>query len=178
MGLKRIALTAAILGISSFAFSQGVTGINFRAGYFASGRYTKTAGGGNTNEGLEFGADIPVFPRISVPGFTNLSFAFSPSVVFLGSLSSGSSNGQVYRLLASASASIPTTSLYGRVGIGYATTSSTNLFSTKSSYDIDYTLGLPIVTKLPGIGLSAEITYHQSSAAVISGWTIGLSAKF
>ncbi len=166
--------------MATSASAQISTDIRFRIGYFASSRYTNKLGAGNTNEGLEFGADIPFLPAIPLgPGMGAATIAFSPSFVQLGSISNSSAKGQVYRALVTASAPLPQTGLYGRFGVGYAYAGGdSSLFSAKSAYVIDYTIGLPILTKLPVFSLAAEVTYHQSSQGTVGGWTLGLAAKF
>jgi hypothetical protein len=169
-----------MLAVPTLASAQLGFDSQFHFGYYASSRYTTKAGVGATNEGLEFGADIPILPKIPLgPGLGAMTIAFSPSVDLLGSVSKGSATGQVYRGLISAQAPIPQTGLYGRFGVGFGyATGNSNVFSSKTAYEIDYTLGLPIFTKLPVFSLSAEVTYHQSSQGTIGGWTLGVAGKF
>lgn len=177
--MRTFLLILALLAAPVAANSQ-VLGIGVRAGYTFSSSFKSKLGNSGSLQGPEVAVDIPVGLPLPIQGLGGLQFLVSPSLFTAqGGWSPSDFQGTVFRLVGCARASLPGSPLYVRVGAGYANASaSSSDFASRSSYETQYAVGIGVLNNLPAIKVTAELAYHQSPVAQISGWTIGLSVRF
>jgi|GEM_PF-6819340 len=107
---------AVLVAGSAMASAQGILGVRASLGYGWSGRFES-----NRLDSISFnGPELSLeFPMLRIPLVADLSFGAS---AFLGGrlISGGDNDGDVIKLLVNArTRTIPSTSLYGIVGLGY-----------------------------------------------------------
>lgn len=172
-------VSALVLAAPAVAGAQTL-GIGVRAGYTFSSSFTSRFGNSGTLQGPEFAVDVPIGLPLPINGLGGVQFLFSPSIMTAqGGWSLTDFQGTVYRVIAGAKLNLPNSPVYFRVGAGFAyATSQDNDFASVTAYETQWAIGVGLLNNVHAFNLSAEVAYHQSSAAEISGWTIGLAARF
>ena len=169
-----LALGLAVAGAAQAQLPSLPTSIGIRGGYYYGHDFSGIAPGSTARlEGLELGADMPLFHLAMV------ELRLSPTVVFGGSLRHGAdTDGNIYRIVANAKLKVPTQSWYVALGTGYAFTDNRggHQFNTTSG-----TVGQATVGIEPGGAMGLKLYYELSwifGDPQLSGLAFDVGIKF
>jgi hypothetical protein len=156
------------------AASAQVTGFRIRAGYGWSGSIPNTTTGSTHLVGPELGFDFPVMhlPLVEVN--------FTVDWLLGGQLSHGGDlDGNLYRLLLSARASIPSSKVSVFGGIGWATAQArAGEFGSFNGEVMQLGVGFPLGMNTPLLAPSLEVAATMASKSGLSGFSVSLAVHF
>jgi hypothetical protein len=172
MNAKLVSIFA--LATVAAAANAQLTGFRVRAGYGWSGSITNVNNNSRRLVGPEFGIDFPLthLPLIDV--------SLTGDVLLGGQLSHGSDlDGNLYRFLLSARASIPASRIAVFGGIGWATAQArSGEFGSINGQVMQLGVALPLGLKVPLLSPSLEIAGTIASKSGLSGYSVSLGIKF
>lgn len=184
--MQRTLLLATFAVLASTASAQVIRGgpldprdIKFRifVGWGKSDTFTNNSAQRVSLEGPEIGIDIPLQRPVSGGPI----LMFTPSVLMGGQLASGGdTDGYVYRVQVGMFTPLGAKGFYTRFGIGWSFAQARGgQFDNASGFSQKYTLGygLSLGANSP-LAATVEVSYHNASASVLSGFTVGTTLRF
>lgn len=151
-------------------------GLRVHLGYTTTNDFTLKDGTNAHLTGYELGVEFPVSKFSKV-----LTLNAYPSVLLGGKMGVGSLQGNVYRFMLSARATVPGSQFYSFIAGGVAHTQSgegAKQFDDVSGYQTMVGGGLPLTGFLGHLSPSVEVAWLSSNRAQMRGVTIGVTASF
>ena len=184
--MQRTLLLTAFAVLASSASAQvirggplGVEDIKYRifVGGGQTDSFTNNAAQSVRLQGPEIGIDLPLQRPVSGGPI----LMFTPSVLLGGQLSSGGdADGYVYRALIGMFTPLGAKGFYTRFCIGWSFAQSRgHQFGDESGFAPKYTLGygLSMGDRAP-VTATLELSYHNASESVLSGFSFGTTIRF